>query len=62
MTGGLDDAVRRRAYQLSLEAPDATPEENWDRARRELEAELGVLYDTNDLRLQQLEMALTRSR
>ena len=60
MTGGLDDAVRRRAYQLSLEAPDATPEENWDRARRELEAELGVLYDTNDLRLQQLEMALTR--
>jgi CHAD domain-containing protein len=59
MTGGLDDAVRQRAYQLSLEAPDATPEENWDRARRELEAELGVLYDTNDLRLQ-LEMALTR--
>jgi CHAD domain-containing protein len=60
MTGGLDDAVRQRAYQLSLEAPDATPEENWDRARRDLEAELGVLYDTNDLRLQQLEMALTR--
>jgi CHAD domain-containing protein len=60
MTGGLDDAVRQRAYQLSLEAPDATPEENWDRARRDLVAELGVLYDTDDLRLQQLEMALTR--
>jgi CHAD domain-containing protein len=60
MTGGLDDAVRERAYQLSLGAPDATPEENWDRARRDLEAELGVLYDTDDLRLQQLEMALTR--
>ena len=60
-TFGLDDdAIRQRAYELFLDAPDAAPEENWERARRDLEAELGVLYDTNDLRLQQVEMALTR--
>jgi hypothetical protein len=33
-----DAMIARRAFEISLES-DASPEENWDRARRELIAE-----------------------
>jgi hypothetical protein len=32
----LDDAVRLRAYQISQSDEAGTPEENWERAEREL--------------------------
>jgi CHAD domain-containing protein len=59
---GLDqDAIRRRAYEISESESAGTADENWRRAERELLADAGVLYDTGDLRLQRLEMALTRA-
>jgi hypothetical protein len=32
----LEDAVRSRAYEISQSADAGTPEENWERAVREL--------------------------
>jgi len=34
-----DDAIRRRAHDLSIERPDATPEGNWHLAEAQLMAE-----------------------
>jgi hypothetical protein len=34
-----DDDIARRAYEISLRADGGTPEENWKRAREELENE-----------------------
>jgi hypothetical protein len=33
---GLEDAIRLRAYEISQSADAGTPEENWERAVREL--------------------------
>lgn len=36
-SGGVDeDAIRRRAYELSQEEGAGSPEDNWARAEREL--------------------------
>jgi hypothetical protein len=34
-----DDAIRRRAYEISERSDAGLPEENWDRAVAELQAE-----------------------
>jgi Protein of unknown function (DUF2934) len=39
-SGVIDEMIRQRAYEIS-QGPDAgTPDENWERARSELYAEL----------------------
>src|SRR5581483_5094850 len=55
-----EEAIRDRAYELSLNGSAGSPEENWERAQSELLAQRGVLHDTADLKLQHLEMTLTR--
>jgi hypothetical protein len=35
-----DDAIAHRAYEISLRADGGSPEENWTRARQELQDEL----------------------
>ena len=39
-SGVIDEMIRQRAYEISLGADAGTPEENWERARRELYGEL----------------------
>lgn len=34
-----EDLIRRRAYEISQSAEGGTPEENWERAERELRDE-----------------------
>lgn len=34
-----EEAIRRRAYEISQSADTGTAEENWERAKRELETE-----------------------
>jgi hypothetical protein len=34
-----DEMIARRAFEISLTEPSATPEENWERAERELREE-----------------------
>jgi CHAD domain-containing protein len=52
------DAVRARAFHISLSAEAGTPEENWLRAERELAVEWA--YDTADGDLERLGMTLSR--
>jgi CHAD domain-containing protein len=56
---GLDaDAVRARAFQISLAPDRGTPEENWLRAERELT--VAHDYDTADRDLERLGLTLSR--
>jgi hypothetical protein len=39
----IDEMIRERAFEISRREGSGTPEENWDRAERELQEELAQL-------------------
>jgi hypothetical protein len=43
-----DEMIARRAFEISLTEPDAKPEENWERAERELREEAAQQASDDD--------------
>ena len=43
-----DEMIARRAFEISLIEPDSQPEENWQRAERELREEAARQSPEND--------------